>query len=97
YWLLTEAQPGHILDKYNRRLAYALRVADTGTWNSNRLLRLPVGVNLKYDPPTPVRLHFIDPSRLYTLDDFERLPDVEEVDGSEVALPPRPEPQDERY
>ena len=91
YWLLTEPQGVANLDYYNKKLAYALRVVDTGTWNANRLLRLPIGVNLKHKPPWQVRLEYLNAKLLYSLEDFEHLPEPPEAgsdgDGSLPDLP----------
>ena len=76
YWLLNVALDADNLDHWNRRVSYAIHGADIGTWNCNRVLRLPEGVNLKYDTPTPVRIAYIDRTRVYSISDFEVFPAV---------------------
>ena len=57
YWFLTEPVTDKaVLEAANNVLVTDHPGADKGSWNSNRLLRLPGTTNTKYTPPRPVTI-----------------------------------------
>lgn len=84
YFLLRDplALPGEADRAKNllRRLAVALG-GDLAAAEPARVLRLPGSVNHKYDPPRPVTLELLEPTRRYTLSDVDEI------------LPSEPEPE----
>lgn len=68
YWALRELACPAIVEHANRRLAYALG-ADQTSVDISRVLRAPGTLSFKHDPPRPVELLEIHPSRRYTPDE----------------------------
>ncbi len=60
YWVLRRAVPPPVIERANRRLAWALG-ADLGSSDAARILRPPGTLNHKHAPPQPVRLIDLDP------------------------------------
>ena len=90
YWKLKEPLDRDNIEHYNRRLAVAL-TADMGGWDATQLLRLPIGVNAKTDPPTPVRLLHLDETTIgYDLSAFSELPEDTglPIDQDDAGPPP---------
>ena len=76
YWLLNQAYPSVVVEEHCKKLVYGLG-GDIGTWNSNRFMRLPCGVNNKYEDifePSIKRSN----DTIYSLDRFVQLKDPPE-------------------
>jgi hypothetical protein len=96
YWLLDEPvtlpnDAPHIKATL-RRLARALG-GDLAAAEPARVLRLPYSLNFKYDPPAPVFVETLDPTRRYRLAQLEALlpPESEPATNGNrhFTLPPR--------
>ena len=87
YWLLRRTVPPPVIERANRRLAWALR-ADLGSTDPAP----PGTLNHKHSPPTPVRLIHLDPDAHVGVDELVRgLPDPPpEVARRHPARPRRP-------
>lgn len=74
YWLLTQAATVEQVESANRRLAAHLG-GDLTAADLARVLRPPMTVSFKYDPPRPVRLIAYREDARYTLTELtDRLP-----------------------
>lgn len=74
YFALDAPLDPHALEQANRRLAYALG-ADAACADAARVLRPPLTLNYKYDPPAPVRIVGFTGSRLAARAVVGALPD----------------------
>jgi hypothetical protein len=75
YWFLKEPLEKSdipLVESLNLKLA-AYYQADLVPAEAARVLRIPGSINIKYDPPRPVVLKNLDPTRRYDPDDFDWL------------------------
>ena len=73
YWLLDDPLLDiERIETYNQALLHDTNGADPGSWNANRVLRVPGTINKKYDPPAQVQLRSNNGVR-YHISDFEVL------------------------
>jgi hypothetical protein len=92
YWRLRDpldvsrdaARAKHLL----RRLAHHLE-GDLAAAEPARILRLPGTFNYKYTPPRPVTVSVFEPTREYSVIDFERVLPPEPSAGPSTGLGPR--------
>lgn len=69
YWRLEKDHGPLQVERVNRRLAVALS-ADPASAEIARVLRPPLTLNHKHDPPAPVRLLALRPHAIHTLDEI---------------------------
>lgn len=74
YWFLTEPVLDiETIEELNQLLVDDIPTADKGSWNVNRVLRVPGTLNQKYAPPVPVELTVFRPNLRYSLSDIKVL------------------------
>lgn len=92
YWELDEEYPQEEFEGFNKRIAYYLN-ADNGCWNADRVLRPPLTENhkKKYKEP-PYNMTFSpsvaiveDTEKIYSLSEFDGLPQVKESQIKEIT------------
>jgi hypothetical protein len=77
YWVLDTPQPGAVVEKLNYRLTHGNGLKkDTSGWGLVKLLRVPGTTSYKRSDPFVVRITNYDPSRVYTVEDFNDLPEA---------------------
>lgn len=91
YWLLREPldlpAEAPTASSYMRRLATAIG-GDLSSAEPVHVLRIPGGLNHKYDPPRLVTIELFEPDRRYNLSDFDAwLPSVSESSSARYAGP----------
>ena len=80
YWVLKEPLPGDVVEKLNYRLTYGNGLKkDTGGWHLVKFLRVPGSASYKRAQPFAVNVVQYDPERVYTLDDFNDLPEAPQM------------------
>lgn len=87
YWFLKEPILTHEkIEGLNKILIADIANADKGSWNVNRILRVPGTVNTK-NPEAHVNVELKDfrPSLVYDLDDFEVLNRLSKKDKHKIA------------
>lgn len=71
YWLLDVPALGvEALEILNKAMVEDVATADKGSWNANRVLRVPNTLNKKEEPYVPVRLEAYQPERRYSQADI---------------------------
>lgn len=90
-WLLSTKLDPLQAEDYSKRLAYHIG-ADKSGWDLTQLLRVPLTLNYKYNPPPEINLYHIGTETKAPPLLFEALPQVE--DESTTADSPMPEKDD---
>ncbi len=73
YWMLDEPLKDiERIEEYNQILMHDTMGSDPGSWNANRVMRVPGTLNTKYDPPEEVVLEYINGIQ-YHVSDFDVL------------------------
>ena len=80
YWVLNEPTDAAVVEKINYRLTYGNGLKkDTGGWHLVKLLRVPGTASYKRPQPFPVNILNYDSRRVYTVGDFNDLPEAPEI------------------
>lgn len=74
YWFLdAPILDTEVIEELNKLLIEDVPTSDKGSWNVNRVLRVPETTNLKYTPGVPVELTTFRPLLKYSKDDIKVL------------------------
>lgn len=88
YWLLDDEIQIQDAERYNKALAYHYLQRDKSGWDRSQLLRIPDTTNHKR---APHKIHILEersPFTLYSLDDFNQIPQAPAGTASQQLPPP---------